>query len=198
MVDCITIDGLTLRDTVLRDKRLHDADTSAVRFGKTYYRNLKRKFRQKMQQGEGLPHGVPPCESLMSAFVESCRTPPQRQPLRDWVTVADQMSEGDIICCCRALMECSPTSSREQLGTMIALAQALFRCGAHDRFPKHIAVVFDFLDRALVQALYPSLCLSLSSLACLFQSAGKTLGLGGPKDDPKKKKLEPTKTLGIP
>ena len=64
------------------------------------------------------------------------------------------MNEPEIVCLCKALGQMSPTSSREQLNTMVSVARALMRVGAMDRHPAYIAEIFHLLDRMLVQALF--------------------------------------------
>ena len=87
-----------------------------------------------MKPQSSLLHGLIPNNTLFQAFVPMLVSPPDRQPLRDYLSGVKQTSQADIACCCKALQQLSATSSREQLNTIVALVRSLMPVGAKDRF----------------------------------------------------------------
>ena len=153
LVDVVEIGGLTMRQAILRDKERNAEQAGSVRFGKLYYKNLKKQYRQAMRPASCLPQGLQPEPVLFQAMVSLMSSPSDRQPLRDYVAGAVRMGQAEIVCLIKALGQLSPTTSREQLNTMVSVARCLMRVGAQDRYPGYINEIFPLLDRTLVQAL---------------------------------------------
>ena len=151
-IDGTVVEGLTLRETILRDKR-KSRMSNDFPMGAHYYGELRKKFGCSSQvanqlQVEDEHQEVSP--PLLQAFTDLKASTPKRGALLQWLATADACNQKEYTGLLRATLEQRPMVSTAHMNLVTAIMKYIVRTSLNI---KHKAMTFHMqkqFDTALV------------------------------------------------
>eukprot|EP00971_Amphidinium_carterae_P350502 6491582-Amphidinium_carterae.2 len=143
-----------MRDTLLRDKRDHQAGTVKHVFGKKYWDELIARFPLPDNEVASMLQlkSQKPTSELFRSYVQFCNHPFNRAPLRLYCETVGVVTEADVKLLLTALRSMRwQDLNQRQCG--LAICRCLQRCNAMEKHPELMSVCRGDMDRLFLQAM---------------------------------------------
>ena len=150
--------GLTLRETIYKDKADCRAGLREVVFGKTYWSRLRALFTASGDIDDilKLAKGEAPAEPLYLAFKALLRHPPNRSLMMSWAARTDTLTMIEVKVILMSLRRIAPCVSDEQREVGLALLRVLQRSEASKHFPDLFGLLRSCYDDIICQLPIPA------------------------------------------
>lgn len=147
--------GLTLRETLTRDRRALKAGESAMTMGATYYRRLRNEYAlpdSPVRQLRVTDPAMAVCETLMEAIIALEKTPADRSKLVEYLQCAGRCNQKELVGIFRVLLTQRPSLSKAQLDLCLEGMRYVTKNGILSVFPNECAAMKAHWDETLLQA----------------------------------------------
>eukprot|EP00971_Amphidinium_carterae_P331573 6465226-Amphidinium_carterae.1 len=148
----LSMRGLTMRDTLLRDKRDHQSGTIKHVFGKKYWDELISRFPLPDNEVVSMLQlkSQKPTTELFKCYVQFCNHPYNRAPLRMYCETVGVVTEADVKLMLTALRSMRWQDLNQRL-CGLAICRCLQRCNAMEKYPELMSACRGDMDRLFVQ-----------------------------------------------
>eukprot|EP00971_Amphidinium_carterae_P321485 6390429-Amphidinium_carterae.2 len=154
LTDNVLVDGMSLRDRLLADKRRWLDDKLAFKMGAKYYAELRRKYQGAVDV-ESLLKGdssLSRSDELHAALVAANSHPPQRKDWLNFMSTCSSLNQRELTAVLKMCLRLKPGSGAEQLQVLKSVMRCIIRLGLRTEHKTSIDLLQDKFHECLIQA----------------------------------------------
>ena len=155
-VNLFLVDGKSLRDTILADKKAKAEEGKEIIFGKAYYESLRMKYRQVNEAEKALvvqDHSMVMDVVLSRALKALLSSRRVTDLMEDWADTVEEVNQKNLTALYRGLLKTQPHANLGVAAAVERVMAMLVRLDLHQKFPDMIVCMKPLFDSALLKTL---------------------------------------------
>lgn len=154
-IDSVTVNGLTLRQQVQKDKARNLETPGSITMGRRYYQALREAYattenpRSLLQVANS--HEVVN-DTLFKAMLSCKRNPVNRGPMLNYLQIAEKPNQAELIGILRWCFDLQPSASAEQARGVLETMRFVKRLQLDAHYPNEVNLMKEKFNQGLLQA----------------------------------------------